>query len=397
MNYTLGQTLYKIDSKGKIREWRIEVKDNGTYASVITTAGLQDGKQVETVIDVYEGKNIGRANETTYYTQAVADAISSAESKLRGEYRFTIEESSKGELRGGKAPMLAQKYHPTGEESSSKTLAKMGIEGELIHVQPKLDGLRCIALITPTSVHLRTRGGDKFEPIPHIESALRQMYDGADLNHEIELDGELYTTEITFSEISGALRKQKKTAEHLKNLQYIKFNVYDIMYDVGYKDRYQIIKNIVGDYFDSVTLIPSHEIIANDENINAKMEEFLAEGNEGLMIRTLNTPYENKRSWQLCKYKYFQEAEYEIADIEEDARGGFVGAFVMKCEPYVDRNGKERNTFNAGIKDLTQEDGAKILANKSDYIGKLGTVRFQIFTDYGIPLFPKFKELRTDL
>lgn len=35
-------TLYKFDTKGKIREWRMEV-DGNQYRTI---AGLQDGKQV---------------------------------------------------------------------------------------------------------------------------------------------------------------------------------------------------------------------------------------------------------------------------------------------------------------------------------------------------------------
>jgi len=396
----INTKLYKVDSKGKIREWFITVVDKDTHASIITTAGLQDGKKVETIIDFYEGKNIGKSNATTYFEQAIMDATSSAEHKLRGEYRLDISDASKGELRGGRAPMLAQKYHPEGAESGSKTLTKMGIEYDVIHVQPKLDGLRCIATVNETEVKLRTRGGDAFEPIPHIEAEFRTKYDIFNLTGEYEFDGELYSTEITFSEISGTLRKQKKTEEHINKLKYVKFHVYDTMSSAGYGERYKFINSIFGHKNDAcpIQLIPSYEIVATDENILLKMRQFLDEGNEGLMIRTLDTPYANKRDWQLCKFKFFLDEEYELFDILPEKRGDIVGTFVMKAKaPYLDRNGKMSETFGTGTKDLTHAEGAEMLKNKHLYIGKQATIRFLAYTDYGIPLMGKFVGIREDL
>ncbi|CAN5205059.1 hypothetical protein BH09PAT1_BH09PAT1_1570 [soil metagenome] len=150
MSYKLGQTLYKIDSKEKVREWKIEVMDRSTYATITTTAGLQDGKQVVNTVDIYEGKNTGKSNATNYYTQAVAEALATAELKLRGEYRTTLDTTQHQTLRSGiKAPMLAQKYAAEGKQSSSKTLDKMKLVGKHIHVQPKLDGNRCLIKISP--------------------------------------------------------------------------------------------------------------------------------------------------------------------------------------------------------------------------------------------------------
>lgn len=395
----LNTIIFKVDSAGKIREWQtwVEVKD--THATIHTLAGLQDGQKVLTTIDVFEGKNIGRANATTPYEQAVSEAQSKMEKKLRGEYRLELDTASKGELRGGRAPMLAQKFHPLGLESGSKTLAKMGIEHEVVHVQPKLDGLRCIIKVNETSIELRTRGGDLFFPIPHIEEQIRQAYIDFELGGMLEFDGELYTTDFSFSLISGTLRKEKKTPEHLERLKSIKFHVYDVMTVDGYDKRFQLIQNLFGGgKYPAIEIIPSYEIIATDENIDAKMAEFLEAGNEGLMLRTLDMPYDNKRSWQLCKYKFFQDREYILRDIIEDKRGGgIVGKFIMQCNPYIDRDGKEKDWFKAGVKDLTHAEGAEMLANKEEFIGKPATIRFQIFSDYGVPLFPKFVGMRYDL
>ena len=43
----------------------------------------------------------------------------------------------------------------------------------------------------------------------------------------------------------------------------------------------------------------------SDIGIRKYMESYLQLGYEGLMIRRLDMPYENKRSWSLCKYNFF--------------------------------------------------------------------------------------------
>lgn len=394
----IGTDLYKIDSKGKTRTWRIDVVDKGTHTSIVTTAGLQDGKKVQTVVDITEGKNIGKSNETTYLTQAIAEAEATAALKLRGEYRLSLDDVEQQTLGSGiKAPMLAQKHSPDGAQSGSKTLAKMGIEGKPIYVQPKLDGNRCLIKITKnktnTYVGMYTRKGDLMPvQLLHISNAIAESVDllkprEGDM---IILDGELFSDEMSFNALNGHLKR--RDSQDPGELAKIKYHLYDIMLDVGYEKRYEILKIFVSDH---VYLIDNHPIEATDDNINEKLEEFLGLGFEGLMIRQLGVPYENKRSWQLVKVKVFQDEEYELSDIEEDARGGFVGAFVMKLDPpSVDRDGNTITEFRAGVSGLTQEEGKEMLDNKSDYIGKMGTVEFFGKSEYLVPRFPKFKGIR---
>jgi DNA ligase-1 len=172
------------------------------------------------------------------------------------------------------------------------------------------------------------------------------------------------------------------------------------MTEEGYADRFRFISSVFGTNeapkYNSIQPTEHHEVIATDEKLNEMMLDFISRGNEGLMLRLLDTPYENKRTWQLCKYKFFKEEEYELFDVLEDSRGGFTSMVVLKTEPYVDRDGKPKDTFSAGIKDMTQEECAELLANKDEFIGQMVTIQFQEYTDYGVPLFPKFKGVRMD-
>jgi ATP-dependent DNA ligase len=392
--------LYNIDTKGKLRSLQITVEPRTAGFAVVVSAGLVDGAKVTNEHTVTSGKNIGRANETTAFEQAVFEAKAKWDSKVRSGYCERAEDCKQDTLGSGiPAPMLAQKYSPDGSQSGSKPLAKMKLEGERIHVQPKFDGNRCLIKVNAETVELYTRKGDRMLPVPHIEEQIRVAYDALKVDREYILDGELYTDAFSFNTLNGLIRREDKTPEHLEQLKLVNYHLYDLMSEKSdYSIRYELIET----YFANdrnIKLVPSFEIEATDAAIREKMEQFLNEGYEGLMIRRLDMPYENKRSWSLCKYKDFMDAEYKCVDIVEDVRGtGIVGAFVLElAAPSIDRDGREIKTFNAGIKDLSHDESRKMLENKADFIGRFATVEFFSLSEYGIPRFPKLKGFRADV
>ena len=394
------KTLYKLDSKGKIRSWQITVDDAGIFPKIVTTAGLLDGAKTTTEIVVSEGKNLGRANQTTMFEQANFQAQSTHDSKLRSGYVEDIADVKQAVLGSGiPAPMLAQKYSPNGEQKSSKTLVQMKLLGQKIYVQPKLDGNRCLIRVNADGVEMFTRKGDRMLPVPHIEKQIFQCYKlsiASSFGDELIFDGELYTDAFSFNTLNGLIRREDKTTEHLQMLEQVNYHIYDCLKDDTYATRYQLLRDFTSQ---NIIRVESRKIIAYDGEIRRCMEGFLAEGYEGLMIRRLDTPYENKRSWSLVKYKDFQDAEYRVVDIIEDARGGgIIGAFVLEMDkPAIDRDGKEIKTFRAGVKDLSQDEGRKMLANKQDFIGRYATVEFFSLSEYGVPRFPKLKGFRADV
>ena len=74
MNTKTLPTLYGHTTAAAIKVWNCRIEDHGTESHIIITHGLENGKQQETTRRVKEGKNIGRANATTPWTQAVAEA-----------------------------------------------------------------------------------------------------------------------------------------------------------------------------------------------------------------------------------------------------------------------------------------------------------------------------------
>lgn len=393
----IGKAIYKRDSKGKLREWKLEVTElpNGS-AEMKTIAGLVDGKKVETVVIVSEGKNIGKVNETTPLEQAKSEAESTYTLKLRKGYFKNAEDAKQGVSGSGMPkPMLAQKYSRE-KKTGAKTLEQMKIIGKEVALQPKIDGNRCLIKVENGEAQMWTRTGKLFDvQIPHI------LVDACALIDEGILDGELFSDEMTFNELNGLIKRFKNSKEEdTEKLKTVKYHLYDYISSENYKARYNFLAKRGAEVFEvpsSIILIENHFVTLTQETLDEKFGEFIEEGHEGLMIRTLDKGYENKRSWQLVKVKEFEDEEFEVVDILEDKRGGFVGKFVMRLpEICYDRDGKPMETFEAGIANLTQEEGAEIFANKEDYIGLVGTVEFFGKSEYGIPRFPKFKGFRND-
>lgn len=390
----IGETLYNLDSKGKLRKWEIFVEDHGDCAQIVMVTGLDGGKMIENVSTVEGGKNAGKANETSYLSQAESEANSKYIKQLKQGYvsdKTKVKQAVTGS--GVPKPMLAQKYDPTGKQDSSKTLDQMKIRGKKVGLQTKFDGLRGLAHVTPDVVEFWSRKGEKFQPIPHLERQLRKAYDRVGLYDDIWLDGELFTQKYSFNKLSGLLKKETKNLEELIMLEDVYYCLYDVMLSYGYEHRSEYIKQFSTQ---DVRVVPTFIVDAEETVIEEHLERFLDEGHEGLMMRALDVPYENKRTWQLTKRKVFEDSEFTIVDFEISA-AGFLGAVVCKMDTEAfDRDGKPITVVKGGVKKLSQEEQLEMLRNKDKYIGKTATLCYFGRSEYKVPRFPKFKGIATD-
>ena len=250
-------------------------------------------------------------------------------------------------------------------------------------IQPKLDGVRCI--FTKDGAYSRT--GKQFKNVAHLEEDLEDFFND---NPKTVLDGELYNHDLKhdFEKIISLVRKQKPTDEdRFKAGNLVQYHVYDTMAEgVDYEDRYNWLRNNLP-IARTMTLIVNTTVDSIDE---AKMlhDVHLAQGYEGSMLRT-NGFYEQKRSYNLQKFKDFSDDEATITGYEEGKgkRQGTLGKFLM--------------TDDEGIqfgcppgKGYTYKDLEKMLLNIHDYIGQRATFTYFQRTQAGSYRHPLFKALR---
>lgn len=362
------QTLYKRTAIGAVQIWFMEI-DGCRYRSI---SGQIDGKKVTTEWTTAKPKNEGRTNATTAEEQAVAEVNAEYKKKLKRDYHKSLD-AIDTQMRF--KPMLADKW---GDRKAKVT-------DDYVHMQPKLDGIRCIA----KADGLWTRNGECILGAPHIHEQLKPLFDKMP---DLIIDGELYNHEYKddFNAIVSCVKKTKPTEDDLKlSAERIQYWIYDMPSDAPFSERHKIVQNIidiglVGVTRNSIVIVPTDYVHKDDVDSTAAI--YIEAGYEGAMIR-LPGKYENKRSKTLLKWKEFQDEEFPIVDIQEgDGNRSGMAARVVLALP-------DGRHFSSGIIGNV-EYCKRLLAEKDNVIGKMATIVFQHYTPDGVPRFPKFKAVR---
>ena len=252
-----------------------------------------------------------------------------------------------------------------------------------VYLQPKLDGVRCIF----TKDGAYSRAGNEFKNVAHIKYDLTDFFRK---HPNTVLDGELYNHALkdNFEKIISLVRKQKPTDQDARDAEnLVQYHVYDTIAEgIDYGDRFNWLIRYLP-IAATMTLIKNTVVESQDE---AKMlhNVHLAQGYEGSMLR-LNMPYEQKRSYNLQKFKDFSDTEATIMGYEA-GKGkfeGMVGKFFMQDD--------DGNEFGCPIgKGYNFADRKIILDNIHDYIGQRATFTYFQRTKAGSYRHPLFKTLR---
>lgn len=365
------KTLYKKTSTGAIQFWDINYGHMGTYARIETSYGQVGTDNPQVTEDVIEsGKNIGKKNETTPFEQAQAEAWAKWEKQKKKGYVESVEAAQAEEtdvlIEGGINPMLAHKF--------ADHAAKIEYPA---YLQPKLDGIRCIAILKNGKCTLWTRTRKPITSMPHIIAAIEK---GIPEGNDLILDGELYNHDYkaNFEHIVSLVRQEEPDPRH-RDVQY---HVYDIVNDRPFDERANKLMYMKARWFDGELVKVETPMVKDETEAVLYFETWRKEGYEGAMIRNARSLYENKRSYGLQKIKEFDDAEFEIIGLEE-GRGrlaGHVGAFVCR-----DAQGREFKAKMSGSTDKL----AEYLRYPERSIGKLLTVKYQgLSGKNGVPRFP---------
>lgn len=360
------KALYKKDSKGKLRQWRMDFQDvEGNYSHRVVS-GLIDGKNAESGWTYTVPKNVGKVNETTARTQAIAEIEAMYAIKRSEDYFDTLEEAKNTVMF---SPTLAQDFTKAG-----KRLKPDGT----YYSQPKLDGIR----MNPLAKGLFSRSGKPIVSVPHIEKALTRLnrhgpviYDGELYNHALRSD---------FNTITSIVRKEKLTKEELATSEkLIQYHIYDAYFperpNLLFSERYEILNECFHYYGtdDQILQQVDCSVTNNLLMLDVYYENYLKNQYEGQMVR-LNTEYEQKRTWSLLKRKEFYTEEFPVVSVTEGLGNwhGMVKQFTLRLP-----DGRE---FGAGVRGTQADLQSLLYREKPDW----ATVRYFEPTPDGIPRFP---------
>lgn len=363
--------LFKKDSKGKIRVWKIWTDG----ALLKQAAGILDGKLVENEKEC-KGKNIGKKNETHPVIQASLEMQSKIMEKLDEGYFFTQREAEETLVI---LPMLAKSYED--EERKINWDRK-------VFIQPKLDGMRCLAYKNAAGdVVLKSRDGKMIENMDHIKRGLEN------LKQDVILDGELYCHGLSFQDNMKLIKKYRENES-----EQIQYHVYDVVSPKSFEERFfitDLTEHFVKYPVNAPFVKVQTELVVNGNAVKNKHIAFLELGYEGTIIRHGEMGYQiDSRSSYLLKNKDFQDITCTIIDVEPAEQRPEWGVPVLEYKVQK-MSGISQCTFRAGAR-LSHEERKELLENKEYYIGKTAEIRFFEWTDDGVPRFPVYCGLRLD-
>lgn len=355
--------LYKKSKNGKkIQQWSCEVIKNEDIVIIRRSSGQVGGKITTKDKQIKKGKNLGKVNETTPYEQAVSEALSLIKSKVEDNY---IDDITKvDDPPKFLKPMLAKTF-----DMNKSTQFPC-------YIQPKLNGCRCVSYRHLNEGRLLSRECNEFTTLGHIQTELDKIFGN------FSPDGEIYVHGMNFQEIIRRLKKYRKG--ETEELQY---HVYDLAIpDMSFVDRQAILTSLVPFNHPIIKLVPTH-IVNCTEDIKFAHDEFVKNGFEGIMIRSINGEYEfNARPNSLQKYKEFIDEEFEIighkVEVYNDPHTGEnTNLVVWIC------NNNYGGTVDVRPKGTVAER-KQLCKDAKRYYGKQLTVRYQELSEDNNPIFP---------
>ncbi|OZC36298.1 DNA ligase [Marinobacter vinifirmus] len=256
---------------------------------------------------------------------------------------------------GPPAIPLANVYHP-------------GVNLEDYWVSEKLDGVRAYW----DGEKLWSRGG-------HVYAA-PDWFTAQFPSHP--LDGELWNGRGRFAELSGVVRKAQPVDEEWRQ---VRFHVFDLpVPEKVFEQRYRQLKQLVEASGSPYLALVVQRPVASHPELMAELEQVVAAGAEGLMLKRRNSRYQAGRSDDLLKVKTHDDAEATVVG-HLQGKGKYEG--LMGSLEVELANGR-RFRIGTGFSDVERHNPPTV--------GTVITFRYRGFTATGLPRFASFLRVRND-
>lgn len=262
-------------------------------------------------------------------------------------------------------------------------------------VQLKADGMRCNIIKRNDKTYVYSRNGKLMK--------MHGVFDDLIDDNEIVLDGELLIyeggTPLDRKTGNGILHKAVVGTISKEETRDIMFNGWDcIPYehwirgesDIPYRNRFDALTEQLSAWHNGHVI--SSTMVKDMKTAKGIYNGFIKNGYEGIILKNIDHPWENKRSKNCIKMKEFSEMDLKIVDwVEGEGKYvGMLGKFI--CE---NKDGSIRVGVGTGYNDKQRKEYTR------DLIGKICAVKYNtIITrkdkDTKSLFLPVFIELRDD-
>lgn len=207
------------------------------------------------------------------------------------------------------------------------------------YVQLKMDGMRFNAIVRDGKVEFRSRNGKEIQLLGNLEQEFIEMAGNVDCVFDGELlvmkDGKILDRQTG----NGILNKANKGTISATDAELVHATVWDYIPYAYFTDGHcptpysHRLMTLTGKVFDKEKIHLVHsDTVDNIEEANTIFEKYLAEGQEGIILKDTTGIWEDKRSKTQIKFKGELECDLKIVAVEE-GKGkaeGMLGAII--CE-----------------------------------------------------------------
>ncbi len=314
----------------------------GVVARIDVESSIEGGKVRKTVPTLVKaGKNIGRANATNIWTQALRDALGL---------------HNKHAKKGTTAVSEVEMYPPMLASIYDSTFHVPTIQHPCC-IQRKYNGVRMMAMLSPASdnskrVVMYSRGRNIYPGLDYIREEVARVLEASPYK-SLCLDGEVYKHGVPLQTIAGDARRgetsktaakaAKKLADNGSNSNQPTENRYFYMvYDcfdptdttLLYSRRSEILSEVLAINLTYIQQVETRECHSTFD-VQSSYEEFLAEGFEGAILRTDSRyifSYNGHRSFGLLKMKPSFDGEFELVGFGSGTKGKAAQSLMVDCK-----------------------------------------------------------------
>lgn len=282
-------------------------------------------------------------------------------------YKYLREEALAGATNqmGFINPMLAQSLDP-------QVYIDLSVGA---HVQPKLDGHRCLITNFEGELIAYTRKGKPITTVNHVLRELTWLPEGR------TLDGELYIHGLKLQAISSLIKREQSGSANLR------YHWYDYVSSEPFATRHQCMANVVNNIrmrmVDLVETVPVFEM----GQVYELFRKYRAGGYEGAMLRHSMAGYQDgKRAFQLLKVKERHDCEVIVIGVKPSKEGWAVLRVQYQLGMGIQHEAPRPGaTFDVAAPG-THAEKTEVLENfDTKYKGRKLKIEYASLTDEGIP------------
>lgn len=255
-------------------------------------------------------------------------------------------------------------------------------------VEPKLDGVRCLAHLDEDKISFYSRDLKPFVNFEELEQDLIKNFLWAG---EVVLDGEVVAKSGKFDDTISRARSHRGVNTHIE----YEYHIFDILH--GRFDTLYMRKEYLGMFESSIYFkIAPFVAVDTEQELLDCHKAYCDAGYEGTMIKNPYAIYHHGRNQDWKKLKPFHTADLTITNITEGKgkASGMMGRIEVQGFIGDSDDVYVKTEVGTGFSDELRKD---MFDNKNKYLGKVAEIQYQEITKDNSLRFPSFKRMRTDL